>query len=311
VRVLVAALQKEFGHLLARLDASQLKKQVARLAAQRGLLDQARQRAKELIYDEKTYFYPYRPPAVSSDRFAEYNRVQAEVDRRVDAVRTLWRDGRVQVRVPANLRASLESIDWVAKVLADLGELDHATLAAVEWARALPPGNTVGVREYNATVAERDEAAQWRAIDAYNAVVVKQLTVAQRDLLQITNDYRAMFGHRPLAIVPACCAASQGHAEEMDRLGYFGHFSPMSGRKTPLDRMLLVGYKFGVSENIAVADGAAGAHFAWCHSSGHHRNLLAASHREIGIGVSGRNWVQNFGSGTVHRDSPAWAPSAR
>jgi uncharacterized protein YkwD len=95
----------------------------------------------------------------------------------------------------------------------------------------------------------------------------------------------------------------------MARLGYFAHMSPTPGRHTPYDRMRLAGYKFGVSENIALVDGANGAHVAWCHSSGHHRNLLDASHYEIGIGADGRLWVQNFGSGKVHRDEPAWTES--
>ena len=102
-------------------------------------------------------------------------------------------------------------------------------------------------------------------------------------------------------------------ADEMSRRGYFAHMSPTPGRKTPYDRMRLAGYLFGVSENIALVDGAGPAHVAWCHSAGHHRNLLDAGHREMGIGANGRYWVQNFGSGTGHRDDPAWGvrPNAR
>src|SRR5690606_4442556 len=126
-------------------------------------------------------------------------------------------------------------------------------------------------------------------------------TVAVQALLTITNEYRMMFGHRPLAAVKTACEGSQGHADEMSRLGYFSHMSPVTGRRTPHDRMRLAGYMFGVSENIAMTSGALGAHNAWCTSSGHHRNLLMPSHREIGIGANGRYWVQNFGSGEVHK----------
>lgn len=314
VQVLVAAMQRELQKQVARLDTGTLRKQVDKLAAQRALLDEARKTAKDLIFDEKTYFYPYKPPAVSSDRYAEYMRVQAEVDRRVAALRTVWTDDRVRVRVPASLRADLDRLDWVAKGLADLGELDHGMLAQVEWVRALPPGDSVGVRDFCTTVAERADLEDWRRIEAYNQIVGKTLGSSQRELLKITNEYRAMFHHRPLAIVATICAASQGHAEEMSRLGYFAHMSPTPGRKTPYDRMRLAGYQFGVSENIALVDGAMGAHVAWCHSSGHHRNLLDPAHREIGVGADGRYWVQNFGSGTGHRDDPAWGearPNAR
>lgn len=303
---LVAAFQKEFSQQLAKLSGSPLKRQVDRLTAQRDELDRVRKFAKDLIYDEVTYFYPYKPPAVSPEKFAEYNRVQAEVDRRVAAVRAIWRDDRLRIKIPAALQGDLDRLDWVAKVLADLGELDPSRLDQVAWARALPPGDSVGIAEFCRTPAERAELEEWRCIEALNTVVGKRLSAPQRELLRITNDYRAMFRHRPLAISEKISSASQGHAEEMSKLGYFAHFSPTPGRRTPFDRMKLAGYEFGVSENIALHDSAPGAHDAWCHSSGHHRNLLNPSHREMGIGVDGRNWVENFGAGSTYVDQPAW-----
>lgn len=107
-----------------------------------------------------------------------------------------------------------------------------------------------------------------------------------------------MFGHRPLALDLRIRAAARGHAQEMSKLGYFSHFSPTPGRKSPNDRMLIAGYARGVSENIALNDGAEAAHVAWCNSSGHHRNLLNPIFTEAGMGNDGRNWVQNFGNGT-------------
>lgn len=307
---LVVAFRKEFAAQVAKLDAGTLKKQVDRLAAQREQLDRVRQFAKDLIYDEVAYFYPYRPPAVSPDRFAEYNRVQAEVDRRVADVRTLWRDERNRVKIPTSLQGELDRLDWVAKVLGDLGELDAAALAQVDWARALPPGDTIGIADFCRTPAERAELEEWRHIVAYNEIVQKLVGSSAREQLQVTNEYRAMFRHRPLALCLSISKASQGHAEEMSQLGYFAHMSPTPGRRTPFDRMKLAGYDFGVSENIALNDSAPGAHNAWCHSSGHHRNLLNAHHREFGIGVDGRNWVQNFGSGTTYERHEAWPQSA-
>jgi hypothetical protein len=311
VAVLSAAMRRELDKQIGKLQASSLKKQVDRLAAQREQLDAVRKNARDLIYDETRYFYPYKPPAVSSDRYAEYVRVQAEVDRRVAALRTVWADDRARVRVPESLRADLDRLDYTAKVLAQVGELDAAALQDIEWARAVPPGDSIGVRDYCRTPAERSELEEWRRVEAYNAAIGPTLSSAQREQLKVTNEYRAMFRHRPLAVVKSLCEASQGHAVEMAKLGYFAHMSPTPERRTPYDRMRLAGYTFGVSENIALVDGAQGAHNAWCTSSGHHRNLLSPSHREMGIGADGRYWVQNFGSGTVHRDDPAWAATAR
>jgi len=310
VPVAVGALKRDLQAQVKKLATGPLEKQLANLAAQRAQLDAARTSAKELIFDEKKYFYPYKPPAVSGDRYAEYVRVQAEIDRRVASLRAIWDDERGKVRVPSSLRGDLDRLDWVSSRLGELGELDHALLARVEWARALPAGDSVTVRDYCATVAERQASDEWRRVEAYNGIVARSLNASQRELLAITNGYRAMFGHRPLAIVKAVCEAATGHADEMSRLGYFAHMSPTPGRRTPYDRMKLAGYTFGVSENIALVDGALGAHVAWCHSSGHHRNLLDPEHREFGLGANGRYWVQNFGSGTAHRDDPAWTAAA-
>ena len=41
---------------------------------------------------------------------------------------------------------------------------------------------------------------------------------------------------------PKVLAAAKGHAKEMSQLGYFSHFSPTPGRRTPFDRMKLAGY---------------------------------------------------------------------
>ncbi|HEU4417877.1 MAG TPA: CAP domain-containing protein [Planctomycetota bacterium] len=309
VAVMVAACRKEFGQQIEKLQTSGLRKQVERLAEQRVLLDQARKHARDLIYDEVKYFYPFKPPAVSGQRYAEYLEVQAEVERRTDALRTLWQDQRLRVRVPAGLRADLDRLDWVARVLADSGELDRQSLAQAEWARALPAGDSIGIADYCTSAAERAELEQWRHIEAYNAVIGKQVSSAVREQLKITNDYRAMFRHRPLALVRAVCDAAQSHADEMSRLGYFNHMSPTPGRVTPYDRMRLAGYNFGVSENIALCDGAQSAHNQWLTSAGHHRNLLDPGNREVGIGADGRNWVQNFGSGNAHEVDEAWAAS--
>ncbi|HEX6810081.1 MAG TPA: CAP domain-containing protein [Planctomycetota bacterium] len=309
VAVMVAAFQKEFGQQIDKLQASSLRKQIDRLAEQRALLDRARQQARDLIYDEVKYFYPFKPPAVSGKRYSEYLEVQAEVDRRVEALRTLWEDQRLRVRVPASLRADLDRLDFVARVLAQCGELDQASLARADWARAVPAGETIGIGDYCANPSERAELEEWRHVEAYNDVIGKQLSSAVREQLKITNDYRAMFRHRPLALVRAVCDAAQGHAEEMSRLGYFSHTSPTPGRSNPYDRMKLHGYTFGVSENIALVDSAQGAHNQWYNSSGHHRNLLDPGHREAGIGADGKYWVQNFGSGNAHQDDAAWSSS--
>ncbi len=308
----VGAVAGRFQRLLDKeieaLDASPLRKQIDKLQAQRQQLDVARQAAKDLIFDEVRYFYPYKPPQVEPQRYAEYVRVQAEVNRLVDAVRSVWNDDRLRIKVPASMSDSIERLDWLATVLSELGELDALATVGVEWARALPPGASIDIHTYCQTQEERERLAHWQQIDAYNEVLCAQLDKGDAVQLRITNAYRAMFGHRPLALDLRIRSAARAHAEEMTKLGYFSHFSPTPGRKTPGDRMLIAGYTQGTGENIALVDGPEGAHNAWCQSSGHHRNLLSPSHTEAGIAGSDRNWVQNFGHGVEYLQKLADVP---
>lgn len=305
------AMLAQFQKIEKRVDASAVRKNVDKMVAERERLDVARKYAKDLIFDSATYFYPYKPPAVSSAKHAEYNRVQADVNARVSALRAVWNQSTIKLNVPKALAADLQDLNWLATQMSRYGALPDgesiaSMLAPMAWAQALEHGEVITVQNFCLTPEERWQRAAWRRIEAFNAATQKELSPAARQLLKITNDYRGMFGHRPLAGVKSACAGSQGHADEMSRLGYFSHMSPVPGRRTPGERMRLAGYTFGVSENIAITGGALAAHNAWCTSSGHHRNLLMASHREIGIGANGRYWVQNFGSGEVHKTHAVW-----
>ena len=130
----------------------------------------------------------------------------------------------------------------------------------------------------------------------FNPTVKGDISDPEREQVRVTNEYRMMFGRWPLRVVEKLTLSSRGHCEEMNRLGYFGHFSPTPGRRTPYDRMKLQGYQYGSSENCAAGSTSPlGAHQQWCHSSGHHRNLLMAPWTEMGSGQYGRLWTQNFG----------------
>ena len=97
----------------------------------------------------------------------------------------------------------------------------------------------------------------------------------------------------------------------MARLGYFSHFSPTPGRRTPFDRMKLAGYERGVGENLALHGSALGAHVSWLHSSGHHRNILMAHCSEFACGNQGDYWCQNFGTGKEYLGDPSYGSGDR
>jgi hypothetical protein len=303
---LVLALERKQREIAERTEKHAFKKTWDRLAAQRRDLDKARAHARALIYDEAAYFYPYQPPAVDGAKAAEYAVVQAEVDKRVAAVQALWKQGQVRTRVPAKLFEEAEAYAWIGKVLRDFGVQHDDVDARVQWLRTLPQDLQLSLQNFCLDAKERAELDLWERIETFNVTLCTALPAAERGQVEVTNAYRRSFGHRPLAVSNKLQRASRGHCSEMSRLGYFGHFSPNKERRTPIDRMRLEGYGAGAGENCALNDSPEGAHQAWVHSSGHHRNLLQPSHTEFGSGNDGRYWTQNFGRGQEYLSDPAF-----
>ncbi|NQT87802.1 CAP domain-containing protein [bacterium] len=129
----------------------------------------------------------------------------------------------------------------------------------------------------------------------YNTLVKTSTTAAERIVLDLTNEYRIQLGVKPLAINEPLVLAARGHSDEMRRLGYFGHTSPVAGRKSFGQRCAIEGYRHARGENCMSGGGAEGAYRAWYNSSGHHRNMLSPGSNEIGIGQAGK-WTEDFGS---------------
>jgi hypothetical protein len=68
------------------------------------------------------------------------------------------------------------------------------------------------------------------------------------------------------------------------------------GLRNPGERAARQGYKGGVGENIAMGRPTGrGAFDGWFHSSGHHRNMVAAGWTELGAGRCGEYFTQVFG----------------
>jgi uncharacterized protein YkwD len=129
----------------------------------------------------------------------------------------------------------------------------------------------------------------------YNTLVATSTTAAERQVLDLTNEYRIQLGVRPLAVNELLVRAARGHSAEMQRLGYFGHSSPVPGRRSFGRRCALEGYRHACGENCMSGGGAEGAFRAWYNSSGHHRNMVNPGTNEIGIGFAGK-WTEDFGA---------------
>lgn len=113
-----------------------------------------------------------------------------------------------------------------------------------------------------------------------------------RDVVKLTNDFRAARGLPPLAISPALEAAAEAHGRDMAKRGFFSHTG--SDRSTVGKRVRRQGYRFCiVAENIAKGQrNGAEVMRSWINSPGHLRNLTLREAREIGvIRQAGNTWV--------------------
>lgn len=289
-----AEYRTEYSSLLAKLESSKQARSIAKVAEAYAQLEAARRFALELIFDTEKYFYPYR----GTGREAEYAKVSQEVDGRVDKVFEAWASeasaSPVKDAAIVKILERLDEIETeVAYLRGDLGELRDRVDAV---ARYLDQKLTI--RTFWVTDDDRKLIAYNEDVMADNAAMETVAADPEREQVRITNEYRIMFGHRrALRINDNLVKSARGHSEDMGRLGFFDHFSPVPGKRTPSDRTRLAGYVgSGVGENIHMGSGSPqGAHDGWRHSSGHHRNMLDPSWVELGTGQSGRYWTQNFG----------------
>lgn len=121
---------------------------------------------------------------------------------------------------------------------------------------------------------------------------------AEKQLFDLVNNERTSRGLHPLALDPRLVPIARAHADEMFRLKYFGHISPVTG--SPFDRLMKAGVAYQrAGENLAYAQSVAVAHKGLMDSEGHRENILRPEFTNLGIGVmsaglSGRMFVQLF-----------------
>jgi uncharacterized protein YkwD len=307
------AVEARWGAAVEELLEGSTLKGLAKLAQDREELDHRRELALGLIFDEEEYFYPYRPPECPPEKARLYWPVQQRVDELVAGLREAW-DRPSRAKISSDHREALEELAWcraqqeLCTLVFDLSlpaELpDYALLVR-------PDEATLELRDFCWDGAEYEGRAQDRAVRARNLALweakaqegrpeEQRAAAEERRQVEITNEYRLMFGRRRLAWNPRLQAATELHSAYMAETGNFGHFEEdRPETRTPFDRMRLCGYTMGISENCHMGGGGPeGAHEGWTHSSGHHRNLLMPGHREMATGHDSGYWTQNFGTDT-------------
>lgn len=120
---------------------------------------------------------------------------------------------------------------------------------------------------------------------------------SEQPLLVLTNQERARYGLAPLRASPILNNAASWHAQDMAVFGYFDHTDSL-GRSFD-QRLRDFGYDryTRVGENIyRGSTSPVDALEAWMNSPGHRTNILNPDFTEMGVGVYGVYWVQDFGN---------------
>ena len=117
---------------------------------------------------------------------------------------------------------------------------------------------------------------------------------AEAEMLRLLNQERQLAGLRSLVADEPLRGVARAHSDEMFRLAYFAHESPVTG--TPFDRLRSAGIRYGMAgENLAYAPTVEIAHRGLMNSPDHRRNILTPEFQRVGIGVMKSNlWGRMF-----------------
>jgi len=139
---------------------------------------------------------------------------------------------------------------------------------------------------------------QSESLDLPNDLQLAPDPGAERQMFDLVNEERAAVGLSALIWDDRLLPIARQHSEEMFRLKYFAHQSPVSG--SPFDRLKAAGIKYTrAGENLAYAQSVSVAHRGLMQSQGHRENILRPEFTHIAIGVItagpyGRMFTQMF-----------------
>lgn len=143
----------------------------------------------------------------------------------------------------------------------------------------------------------RKAAAEMAAVEKANADCGRWASGPMKAFATILNKERCIMGMIPLRLEEKLSDATRGHSEDMARLGFFAHKSPVEGKKTPWDRAKLAGFEgSGAGENIFMGSTSPDAAYsAWFGSDGH-RFIMFGGGNVLGVGIAGNHWTMMTGN---------------
>lgn len=189
--------------------------------------------------------------------------------------------------VPTDLKAAIES-SRLARGLIERVSAIQPQLASLSGGLSDP------VPAFVTKLGENDT----EKLDLPNDLQLVPDPGAERQMFDLVNEERANVGLAALAWDDALLPVARAHSEEMFRLKYFSHQSPVNG--SPFDRLKAAGITYErAGENLAYAQSVTIAHRGLMDSEGHRDNILRPEFTHIAIGVIsagpyGRMFTQLF-----------------
>ncbi len=115
-------------------------------------------------------------------------------------------------------------------------------------------------------------------------------------VVELVNAERAEAGCAPVTANSTLNTAAQRHSEDMASTGTMSHTG--SDGSDPGERLTRAGYAWSTyGENVAYGYSTPEQVMqGWMTSPGHKANILNCSFKEIGVGLSGTYWTQDFGT---------------
>lgn len=187
--------------------------------------------------------------------------------------------------LPTELKAAIES-SRIARGLIDRVTAIQPQLASLTGQQNVP----LFVTKLGAEDTEK--------LDLPDGLQLTADPVAEKQMFDLVNEERVNAGVAPLAWDDRLVPIARAHSEEMFKLKYFSHQSPVNG--SPFDRLKAGGVSYTrAGENLAYAQSVTIAHRGLMQSEGHRENILRPEFTRIGIGVInagpyGRMFTQMF-----------------
>lgn len=192
------------------------------------------------------------------------------------------------VQWAAEVRRDLEFCDGksndVSKLpLVEVMETEQAAEPMLAFVKEVEP--FLSLREFHRLVSTAHASAKWAKSD-------------QVQYAQILNSRRVVLRLRPFLLADKLSEACFQHSEEMVKLKYFAHESPVPENKTPWDRVKNAKFEGNGGGECIYSGGSAAqaAHTGWWYSDGHRLILYGGGNAQGIARFGGGMWT--FMSGT-------------